>query len=466
MVVRWLRTRAIVVSAALAVVGAGLVAAAVLADLGRVPYLVGAALLTVCVTFLISRVLRRRSHVVAACLTLALGVGGGAYLGLQGFPDRREHWDSAADRGNLAAESFRHGDILFAHGAARDGASGEVRWTAPDDSHVMATTDETVIFDEAIEGEKGRRLVARLIDSGRQVWWTITYAHPVAVAQHEGVLVITSDQGTTGHDLTGGDELWTSPHRAGTECKQGTPWTLDQADLQQPVVFLPSSSGGAGGVNLARVSDGTILARGLDCLNYGRVVDRTYVEHGAGVLTGRSLANGEITWREDWVERARPFSLPDSHGTIYIPDQVSRDGKGPLVDHYSALDLRTGEITQTQPPGGWVSDTDVVQYQRADVLWQPVRRGQSAGLWKVGTPKVVRIPGSPRIAIAEADTSGWVAVEGSTHNIVGERTLTTWAISPEGQLHGPFTGATAAQDGSSTIADGVLRIGSRVLPLE
>ena len=465
-VLRWLSSHPVVVGAVLTVIGAGLVAAAVLADLGRWPYLVGAALLVVGPALLLLRLLRRRTPAIAATVALALGVGGGAWLGLHGLPGGPEHWDEGSDHGHLAVDSFRLGSTLFAEGVARDAQTGEVRWKAPEDSHVMTTTDETVVLEESMEGEEGRRLVARLVDTGRQVWWTATAGRPTAVAQHGGVLVVTTRAGTTGHDLTTGDELWTSPRRAGTECKQGAPLTLDAPDLEQSVVFLPSSSGGAKGVDLARVDDGKVVVRGLDCLNYGRVVGDTYIEHGADVLTGRSVSTGAVEWDRDWIARARPFSLPDRHGTIYIPDQLGRDGKDPVVDHYSALDLRTGEITQTQPPGGWVSDTDVVQDQRADVLWQPVPRGASAGLWKVGTDRVVRVPGSPRIVVAEADRSGWVAVDGSTTNIVGERTRVTWAISPEGRLHGPFTGGSAALDGAASIADGVLRVGARVYPLE
>ncbi|KRE38557.1 hypothetical protein ASG73_06440 [Janibacter sp. Soil728] len=465
-VVRWLRRHPVVVGATLTVTGAGLIAAAVLADLGRWPYLVGTVLLVVGLVLVVVRLLNRRTPAIAAALAIALGLGGGAWLALNTLPDSHPHWEEGSNEGHLAVDSFRLGSILFAEGIARDAQTGEVRWTAPDDSHVMTTTDETVVLDEAVEGEEGRRLVARLIDSGRQVWWTMTRGRPTAVAQHDGVLVISTREGTTGHDLTTGDELWTSARRAGTECKQGVPLTLDVPDLQQSVVFLPSSKRGSKGVDLARVYDGEVVARGLDCLNYGRVVAGIYVEHGDGVLTGRSVSTGALEWEQDWIAQARPFSLPDSDGTIYIPDKLSRDGKGSTVDHYSALDLRTGEITQTRPPGGWVSDTDVVQDQRADVLWQPVRRGASAGLWEVGTPKVVRIPGSPRISISEADSSGWVAVDGSTTNIVGERTRTTWAVSPDGTLHGPFTGGSAPLDGASTIADGVLRVGAQVYPLK
>lgn len=437
-----------------------------LADLGRPPYLVGAALLVVGLVLVLTRLVSRRVPLIAASLAIALGVGGGAWLGLHGLPDSRAHWDEGSNRGHLAVDSFRVGSTLFAEGVARDAQTGKVRWTAPEDSHVLTTTDATVVLDESVEGEQDRRIVARLIDSGRQVWWTVTRGQPIAVAQHDGVLVTTSDEGSAGLDLTTGDELWTSPERAGTECKHAVPQTLDVPDLHQPVVFLPSSSSGPRGIDLARVDDGKVVARGLDCLNYGRVVGETYVEHGAGVLTGRSVRTGAVEWEQEWIDRARPFSLPDSDDTIYIPDKLGRDAAGPLVDEYSALDLRTGEITSTQPPDGWVSDVDVVQYQRADVLWQPVRRGASAGLWQVGTDQVVSFPGSPRVAIAEADRSGWVAVDGSTRNLVGERIRTTWAISPEGTRHGPFTGGSATLDGAASIADGVLRIGSRVYPLE
>nr|WP_257910106.1 hypothetical protein [Janibacter limosus] len=171
----------------------------------------GAALLVVGPALLLLRLPGRRAPAIAATVALALGVGGGARLGLHGLPGGPEHWDGGSDHGQLAVDSFRLGSTLFAEGVARDAQTGEVRWRAPEDSHVMTTTDETVVLEESMEGEEGRRPVARLVDSGRQVWWTATAGRPTAVAQHGGVLVVTTRAGTAGHDLTTGDELWTSP---------------------------------------------------------------------------------------------------------------------------------------------------------------------------------------------------------------------------------------------------------------
>lgn len=456
-VLEWLTKHVALDGTVLCALGVGLLAASVLADLGRWTYYGGVALLVVGVALLLSRVLRAPLVLASACLAVALVAAGGSWLALNGLPDQHEHWDETGAPSHLTEDSFRQGRVLFAGGNARDLATGAVLWTVPEDSHVMTTTDETVILSEPVEDGEGTRLVARLIDTGHQVWWAEVGEDPRAIAQHAGVLVVSSRSGTVGHDLTSGVELWTSARPSGTECKQRAPWSPDSPDLRQPAVFLPTPGSDTDTVDVHRVGDGEVLVEGLDCLNAGRVVGDVVVQHGAGWIRGTSVTTGETRWEQEWIRDAQAFALPDTGDVIHIPGEEGR---------YHSLDLLTGEVTQTAPPDGWVATHDEIRNQRAEVLWQPVRRGEEVGLWEIGSDRVVRIPGPPSLDIAEADVSGWVAVVGATRDIVGDRHRATWAVSPEGEVRGPFVGGSAAQDGAATMADGVLRVGARVYPLD
>lgn len=452
----------VITGAALVVIGAAAVVAAVLADLGRWPYLTGAVLVALGACLFLSRLLRRPAALGASSLAVALVVGTGAWLGLHGWPGEPPHWEEADSAGHLSEGSYRRGHVLFTEGVAHDVATGETLWsTEDDDTSAIAATDEVLLLDEPTDDEGRRRISARLIDNGHQVWWADVGDSPRAVASNAGVVVIGSGAGSVGLDMTTGDQLWTSSRRAGAECKHGEPQTLRTLATDQAVVFLPSP-GKDSRVDLARVDDGQTLVRDIECLNYGRVVGSTYVEHGADGLIGRSVRTGATTWQRDWIHDAEPFALPDSHGTIYIPDRT----RGGVVESYHALDLRTGEDTTVRPPDGWTARGEATRDQRADVLWQPVRHGDRVGLWQVGTQHLVTFPSSTTVTIGEADESGWVAVVGSQDTIVGESVRTTWAVSPEGRVFGPFTGGSDTADGRSTIDDGILRVGSRVYPLD
>ena len=68
---------------------------------------------------------------------------------------------------------------------------------------------------------------------------------------------------------------------------------------------------------------------------------------------------------------------------------------------------------------------------------------------------------------AEATTStDQTTLETATTDAVGTRIPSTWAVSPEGAVHGPFDGVGAGPEGDSSIAEGVLRVGTRVYPLD
>lgn len=448
--------------ALLAVIGFAAIAAAVIADLGRRPYIAGAVLLVVGLCLVLARLVRNRVGLVASCLVVALAVGGGAWLGLDGLPDQHESWDDATpDDGDLAAGTFREGRVLYSEGAAHDISTGEVLWRAPKRSRLLTATDEVAILAEAARGDGEPRVIARLLDSGHQVWWAEVGTGPAAIAYHQGILVLTSDRGTTGIDMTSGAQLWNRAGVGGTECRGGKPYEVKGADLEQQGVFLPSK-GKKKTVDVVRVDDGTVAAREVGCSDAGRIVDTTIVQHGKDSIIGRSLTTGDSMWERpaDWS--GRRLQLADAGGFVFVPVE---DGDGEVpAGTYRGLDLHSGEVTDAVPPSGWTAKADVIGGQRADVLWQPVRRDGEAGLWQVGTSRVVAVPDATSIEVAEADASGWVALVGSTKDPVGTPVRATWAVSPEGTLYGPFRGRDA--EGTASIAAGVLRIGSRIFPLD
>lgn len=445
--------------------GALAVTGAVLADLGRAPFVAGALLLALGAGMVLHQLVgRRRRTFVAACAVAALVVAGGTVWGLRGAPGSPPHWE-ATTRADLSVDSFRQGSTLFLGGSARDVSTGEVRWSAPEGSHLMTTTDDAVILDEPVEGESGRRLVARLLDSGRQVWWTDTGARPRAVARDRGVLAVTSRAGTTGHDLTTGDELWYRPERSGSECASGTARAPRSTRLDQSVVLIPATSPGSPGVALVSVFDGKVVADDLDCLGHGRVVDDVYVESDSGTLTGRSASSGAQQWEADNLGGGTSSVLSSAGRSIVVTGRPTRAGTE-VVDSYLTVDPATGEATPTSPPTGWVPGAQALRDQRSDVLWHPVARGTAHGLWSIGSGRVVGIPSATGISITDTDPSGWVAVVGAIENSVGERERATWAISPDGVPHGPFAGGSAAPEGASTVSDAVVRVGPRVFPLD
>lgn len=445
-----------------AILGAALLVAAVVAQLGPAPYVAGAVLLATGLGLVLVRLVRHRTALLASCVAVVLVVGGGAWLGLHGLPGEPDHWeDTTTGNRHLAEGTFRDGNVLFNDGTAQEVSTGTVLWRVPKGSRVLTTTDEVVILSEPTDDPDQPRVIARKLDSGHQVWWAEVGAKVAAVADFEGVLVVTSRRGTTGLDLASGVEVWTTPRVGGTECRHGAPRRISGADLEQRAVFLPSSLRGSTTVDAVRVSDGTAIARDLGCADAGRVIDSTIVQHGTDRLIGRSALTGEVTWERPDTGSLREVQLADAGGVIY----VAEESKG-RIEAYRTLNLHTGDEGRSAPPAGWTVDRDTIGRQRADVLWQPVHAPGRAGLWQVGTSRVVTVPGTERIDVAEADTSGWAAVVGETTDAVGTRIPSTWAVSPEGTVHGPFDGAGAGPEGDSSIAEGVLRVGTRVYPLD
>ncbi|MBD2759560.1 hypothetical protein IEE94_08555 [Yimella sp. cx-573] len=73
------------------------------------------------------------------------------------------------------------------------------------------------------------------------------------------------------------------------------------------------------------------------------------------------------------------------------------------------------------------------------------------------TPRTV--PEAAGARINEVDRSGWVSLTGATKDRIGRVSPKVWAVSPTGQLFGPFAGET------SQIADGAIEVRDRVHPL-
>ena len=175
----------------LVVLGAALVAASVLATLGRWPYLAGALLLLLGVGLLLSRLLPRAVPVIAGCVVAALLIGGGAWLSLHGWPDDPPHWDRAlVDNAPLAEGSVRQGGVLFSKGTARDVGTGEVLWSAAKGSKAIATTDELVLVEGPSDDTDRRRITAHLLGNGYTAWWADVGARPRVIAMDFVVLAI------------------------------------------------------------------------------------------------------------------------------------------------------------------------------------------------------------------------------------------------------------------------------------
>lgn len=121
--------RAGVAGVGLVVLGVAGIVVAVVADLGRWPYDGGAAAVVVGLGLLLAGALRRRTLLVPAVTAVAVLVGGGAWLGLNGFPEDHAAWPERAEGYDITGDAGRLGDAWFTGAAAYDIATGEARWT-------------------------------------------------------------------------------------------------------------------------------------------------------------------------------------------------------------------------------------------------------------------------------------------------------------------------------------------------
>lgn len=454
-----------VLGAGLVIVGAVGIIAAVLADLGRWPYYGGAAVLVIGLALLLSRILRLRAALVTACLAVAVVVGGGAWLGLNGLPEQHPAWpqEGGSIDYHVTGDVARQGDLWFTGAAAYETSTGEVRWTgwgtgAPpsgaEDIRLIALTPTTVVSSEpSTQDRYSGQLVARAPADGSELW-SVPSPSARGSAVDGDVLVVTSSEGTTAHDLRTGTTVWTSPEGSAASCELGGVRHSHGPSPSQSVVLLSGEERGAR-ADVVRVSDGKVLVEDLSCLLSVRVVGDVIVQAADdGRLVARSTRDGSVVWRTPEHIRLRShYNVSGDGSTIFTPDGSS---------DYFAIDVATGDVSETSPPQGWRVVRDETQRQVGEHVWQPVVREHGGlGMWELGTDRVVPVPG-PRIhrTVDSDPASGWLAVTGHVEDPVGDEHNAAWALSPEGNLHGPFTGRSAY------VEDGLIMVDRTVHPLE
>lgn len=459
-------------------IGGGLVAAgcvsmaaAVLADIGPWPYHGGAALVVVGICLLLSRVLRRPVVVVAACAAVAVVVGGSAWLGLHGIPEHHASWPDRSGGYGVTGDSGRQGDLWFTGGVAYEIATGEVRWTAwgddeppstADDIQLVALTPTTVVSFEPSPGDESRgQLVARTLSDGTEQW-SVPADESRGTAVDGDVLVATAASATTAYDLRTGRTLWSSPRESAPQCELGALRNSRGPAPEQAVVLLKSQERGAQ-IDAVRVNDGQVLTTDLSCLLQVRVAKDVIVQGDDDRVTGRSVENGKVLWRTGKQHRLpSPYNQSGSGSTVYTRTADDFSAGRETIPSYFGIDLATGAITESSPPAGWSVVRDETLRQTGEHVWQPVVRASGGlGMWELGTDRVVAVPGPQTYQDVATDrTSGWLLVTGRVADPVGDEHTRSWALSPDGDLHGPFTGRSAY------VEDGLVQVDDRVLPLD
>lgn len=462
--------RAGVAGAGVVLLGVAGMAAAVLADLGRWPYYGGAALLVLGLGLLLSRLLHHRWALVATCATIALVVAGGAWLGLDNVPEQHAAWPQRSGGYGITGDAARQGDLWFTGAAAHEIATGEVRWTAWDEDEdpstaehmdLVAVTPESVVSIEPARNRSSGRLVARSPADGREKWSVPTMLGRGA-AVDGNVLVITTSKGTRAHDLRTGKTMWTMPQASAAACELGDLRNSFGPARPQGVVLLSSEARGAT-ASAVRVSDGKVIATDLSCLQGIRVVDDVVLHADRNRLVGRSGDDGSVLWRTPQdQDLPHSYSVSGSGSQVYTPGRYEFSDGTEAIRSYFGIDVDTGEITETSPPDGWLVVRDETRRQVGEHVWQPVTREEGgSGLWEVGTDRVVTVPGLRIHRSMESDpTSGWLVLTGLVADPVGGERAHTWALSPDGDLHGPYRGR------SVSIGDGLVAVDGTVHPVD
>lgn len=463
--------RAGVAGAGLVVVGAASIAAAVVADLGRWPYWGGIVLLVVGIGLLLPRLVRRPIVLVAACLAVALVVGGAGWLALHGTPDRHPTWPED-QRYHVSGDAGRLGDTWFTGAAAYDTTTGEVRWTAwgdgkepstADDIDLVALTDSSVISIEP-SGTRGRgRLVARAPANGSEKWSVPTHLGR-GVAVDGGVLVLNTWEGTRAHSLRTGKQLWSSPKPSAAECQLvNLRWPHGVAREQRAVVAMDEDDPDAT-TDLVRVADGKVISSRVSCLNGAHVVGDALIHADDTRVEALSVEDGARMWRASEDVLPSAWALSGSAPTVFIPHDDRHATGDEELSHYDAIEVATGEATETSPPDGWQVLHDETRDQRGEQVWTVVSRPVGdTGLWELGTDRVVEVPGTLVDPDLVTGPGGWVALSAKVPDLVGDAQPRAWALSPTGELHGPYSGPDAYR--GVTVGPGVLQVGSRVHPL-
>lgn len=150
----------------LVVIGAALMAAAVLAAAGGIAFLVGAVVLAAGIAgWVVARSRWGRLVTVSLAATLAVAVVAGSMVALLGLPGSHGSWEEDV---RLSSSATRLGDVVVDEGVAYDAASGAVAWRLPQDGTTFAVTEEAVVSVDEDGG--GSRLVARTPTSGNRIW--------------------------------------------------------------------------------------------------------------------------------------------------------------------------------------------------------------------------------------------------------------------------------------------------------
>lgn len=450
------------------VAGVAAVCAAVVADLGLLPYVLGAAAVVVGLGALILRSRLAITSRLVGAIAAALAVAVAATLAVTGLPHQADSWDIRDTTApGLSGTATRQGDLLFADDGAWDVRTGQVRWQAEgDDPGLVAVTPSVVVQVE--KGSDGTgRLVGHDPVSGRTLWSVEASEFTRGIAYDGDTLVTAQVAGdgsgdvvdTVAVDLASGATTW---HRAGQpvmECEQGL-LNGNAAALSQPLVLIADEPGFGPGttVRAYRVSDGETVTPSLPCLGSVRTIGDTVVSTDEDSrVAGLSASTGEQLWLSDPVPAT--WNLAGAGERLYSSESTY-DAHGRSTTDYVSLDVLTGRTAPTAPPEGWSVGVDDTRGQRGAAVWMPVVRGSEVGMWRLGSDQVVTVPGAVgSVGIAEADRgSGWLALTGRTEDILGRKHPQSWALSPDGDLFGPFPGQQA------WVADGLISVDGRLYP--
>jgi outer membrane protein assembly factor BamB len=439
------RTERRVRLAVLAVLLSGaLVAATVAWDWGHVVYAVGVAGVACGVIWLVATFVHSTLRRVVTCAVAAAVVVVAAVLAVTGLPSTEQTWDAAGGEGLLGDSSARAGDLVIAGGTARDVRTGEVVWQhdgddarpalVEDELVVITTSDSTVAVDPV---------------TGRELWRSPVSGLGVAHDDDRLVLATTAPDDSVeavALDLATGKTAWRRAGRPVMECQLGPADRLAPARRQSHVLLVDEE--GDNRAQLLALTDGEPTIKAVDCLVSARVVDEVLLEGVAGEVSGRSVADGHQLWS---VPSSEPWNVLGSGPTVFTP----------MGSGLTAVEVSSGRATQVEPPSGTPEvSPGVGQVYRAPEVWAPVEVEGRPAMWNPGTGRVVDVPGADAVHTVNVnESSGWVAIDGTTRDITGAEHDRCWALSQDGKLSGPFDGS------SCTAYQGLLETDDAVYPL-
>lgn len=437
-------------SAAVLVVGLVAVAVAVLFDKGPWLYAAGVLAAAAGAGALVLRPGASRARRGVAGV-VALAVAGAGALALFGVPSRPSHWQLDAESPTV---QFVAGGRALAGATAYDLRTGEVRWKASSprtQTVVAATAEVTLMLDRG-----ATTLTGHDTNSGRQLWSVPTQTDPEPLAFDDRTIVLNGEDNSVvrGYDLATGAHTWQRVGYAVPQCVQRGFYRDAQRAVRQSSVILLATADVFDhdqATSAVAVTGGRVQVSSVDCRRVTRfagdtMVQRSAVDEGGPSRFGWSLQTGQPRW--------------DGRGPVY-PSYGLRDFPGGARNVWFAnrsatwepratrtpidrIEVSTGARSSVTPPPGysyWLPDLALLQH--TDTVWVPVRSDSGYGVWQLGTDRVVVVPGAEGLDVADVDSSGWLALHGTTTNLVGTVTQQAWALSPAGVLHGPFTGHSA-----------------------